>query len=177
MAEIATIARPYAEAAFGLADAAGQLSQWSAALGRLAQATSSPELHQLLGNPKISASQLVDLLLAVGGDSRAEMRNFLSALVESKRVPALASVRDIFETLKNEREGTVDAAIESAFPLDDAQLASLVGDLERRFDRKIRAQVRIDKELIGGLRVTVGDEVIDGSVRGKLAAMATALKN
>ena len=177
MAEIATIARPYAEAAFGLADAAGQLSQWSAALARLAQATASPELNQLLGNPKISESQLVDLLLAVGGDSRAEMRNFLSALVESKRVPALASVRDIFETLKNEREGTVDAAIESAFPLDDAQLTSLVGDLERRFERKIRAQVRIDKELIGGLRVTVGDEVIDGSVRGKLAAMATALKN
>ena len=177
MAEIATIARPYAEAVFGLADAAGELAQWSATLARLAEATSSPELNQLLGNPKITATQLIDLLLAVGDDSRAQMRNFLSALVESKRVPALPSVRDIFETLKNEREGTVDATVESAFPLDDAQLAVLVGDLEHRFARKIRATVSIDKELIGGVRVTVGDEVIDGSVRGKLAAMATALKN
>jgi F-type H+-transporting ATPase subunit delta len=177
MAEVATIARPYAEAAFGLADAAGALPQWSAALGRLAQAMASREVNQLLGDPKISPAQLTDLLLAVGGDSTAEMQNFVAALVESKRVPALASVRDIFETLKNEREGTVDAKIESAFPLDDAQLASLVGDLERRFARKILAEVNVDKELIGGVRVSVGDEVIDGSVRGKLAAMATALKN
>ena len=177
MAEVATIARPYAEAAFGLADAAGALPQWSAALARLAEATTSPDIQQLLGNPKISARQLSELLLAVGGDSSAEMRNFVALLVESKRVPALPSVRDFFEAFKNEREGTVDAIIESAFPLDEAQLAGLVNDLERRFARKIRAEVSVDKDLIGGVRVTVGDEVIDGSVRGKLAAMATALKN
>lgn len=177
MAEIATIARPYAEAAFGLADAAGELAQWSAALGRLAEATGSPELNQLLGNPKVTEEQLTELLVSVGGDSRPTMRNFVATLVQGKRVPALPSVRDIFEALKSEREGTVDAHIESAFPLDDAQRATLVGDLERRFARKIRVAVSVDTELIGGVRITVGDEVIDGSVRGKLAAMATALKN
>ncbi len=177
MAEIATIARPYAEAAFGLADAAGNLSQWSAALARLAHASNATEVNQLLGNPKVSASQLVDLLLGVAGESSAEIGNFVAAVVEAKRVPALGSVAVIFEALKNEREGTVDARIESAFDLDDKQLAVLVADLEIRFKRKIRAAVSIDKELIGGIRISVGDEVIDGSVRGKLATMETALKN
>ena len=177
MAEVATIARPYAEAVFSLADSAGTLTQWSATLGKLAAVAADSEVQRLIGDPKVSGRQLVDLLLSVAGDAGAEARNFVSALVENKRVPALPSVRDIFETLKNEREGTVDTLIETAFPLDDGQLASLVADLEQRFKRKIRPQVTVDRELIGGVRVTVGDEVIDGSVRGKLAAIAIALKN
>ena len=177
MAEVATIARPYAEAVFSLADSAGTLTQWSATLGKLAAVAADSEVQRLIGDPKVSGRQLVDLLLSVAGDAGAEARNFVSALVENKRVPALPSVRDIFETLKNEREGTVDTLIETAFALDDGQLASLVADLEQRFKRKIRPQVIVDRELIGGVRVTVGDEVIDGSVRGKLAAIAIALKN
>lgn len=177
MAEVATIARPYAEAVFSLADSAGTLTQWSATLGKLAAVAADGEVQRLIGDPKVSGRQLVDLLLSVAGDAGAEARNFVSALVENKRVAALPSVRDIFETLKNEREGTVDTLIETAFPLDDGQLASLVADLEQRFKRKIRPQVTVDRELIGGVRVTVGDEVIDGSVRGKLAAIAIALKN
>ena len=98
-------------------------------------------------------------------------------LIENGRLTLAPEIRDIFLELKNEREGVVDAVIASAFPLDAAQTAALTADLERRFKRKMKLQVTVDKELIGGVRVQVGDEVIDSSVRGQLAAMASALRN
>jgi F-type H+-transporting ATPase subunit delta len=167
MAEIATIARPYAEAAFRLAEASDSgLTQWSAALGRLAQVADATEVKHL-----------TELLVSLAGDANAQVQKFVSALVEGNRVPALPAISVQFEALKNAKEGSVDARIDSAFEIDAAQLAALVADLEQRFKRKIRPQVHIDKELIGGVRVTVGDEVIDGSVKGKLATMSAALKN
>ncbi|MBM3346835.1 MAG: F0F1 ATP synthase subunit delta [Betaproteobacteria bacterium] len=177
MAEIATIARPYAEAAFRLAEESGATSSWSSALSRLAAVAQSADVEQLVGNPRVTSAQLTELLVGLSGESDASLRNFVGALVENKRVPALPSVHEQFEVLKNEREGTIDATIESALPMDDQQLATLVADLERRFKRRIRPQVTINAELIGGACVRVGDEVIDGSVRSKLAAMSVALKN
>lgn len=177
MAEIATIARPYAEAAFRLAEDSNATSSWSSALSRLAAVAQAPEVAELVGNPRVSPAQLTELLVGLSGDSGAPLRSFVSALVENKRVPALPSVHEQFEVLKNEREGTIDAQIESAMPMDDGQLATLVADLEGRFKRKIRPQVTVNAALIGGACVRVGDEVIDGSVRGKLAAISAALKN
>ena len=178
MAEIATIARPYAEAAFRLAEASDSgLTQWSAALGRLAQVADATEVKHLIGNPRVSTKQLTELLVSLAGDANAQVQKFVSALVEGNRVPALPAISVQFEALKNAKEGRVDARIDSAFEIDAAQLAALVADLEQRFKRKIRPQVHIDKELIGGVRVTVGDEVIDGSVKGKLATMSAALKS
>ena len=177
MAEIATIARPYAEAAFRLAEDSGATANWSSALARLAAVAQSADVAQLVGNPRVSQAQLTELLVSLSGDTGASLRNFVSTLVENKRVPVLPAVHEQFEILKNEREGTIDAEIESALPMDDNQLATLVKDLEQRFKRKIRPQVTINAALIGGACVKVGDEVIDGSVRGKLAAMSAALKN
>jgi len=176
MAEVATIARPYAEALFSLADGSGSLSQWSETLAKLAEAAGSAELQALIGDPKLSNRQLIDLLLSPVGQTDAA-KAFVTMLVENKRVAALPSVQQIFEGLKDEREGTIETRIDSAFPLDDGQLTGLVADLEKRFKRKIRPEVHVDPELIGGVRVQVGDEVIDGTVRGRLAAMAVALKN
>ena len=105
----------------------------------------------------------------------AEATSFLQMLVENKRLEALPEIRDQFDTLKAEREGAIDAVIESAFPLEGADLSALVADLERRFKRKIRPQVTVVKELIGGAKVSVGDQVIDGTVRGKLEAMNAGL--
>ena len=105
----------------------------------------------------------------------AEAKNFVEILIRNRRLELLPEIRDQFEALKLEREGVVDADIESAFPLEEAQVAALVVELERKFKRKVSPRVRVDRELIGGVRVTVGDEVIDGSVRSKLAAMATAI--
>ena len=178
MAEIATIARPYAEAAFRLAvESESGLNLWSAALGRLAQVAAAAEVKHLIGNPRVSVRQLTDLLVSLAGDTNAHVQKFVATLVESNRIPALPAISGQFEALKNAREGSVDAAIDSAFEIEASQLAALVSDLEQRFKRKIRPLVRIDKELIGGVRVTVGDEVIDGSVKGKLASMSAALNN
>jgi F-type H+-transporting ATPase subunit delta len=175
MAEISTIARPYAEAIFEIADKAGALAQWSATLGNLAAAAEHPDVRQLLGNPRVSSSALIDMFAAVSGDSSSETRKLLETLTANQRIAALPSIHEQFEALKNERESTVDATIETAFPLEGADLAGLVADLERKFKRKVRPQVSVDPALIGGARITVGDQVIDGSVRGKLAAMAASL--
>jgi len=175
MAEIATIARPYAEAAFRLADAGGALAEWSGLLENLAQAAATPEMQSVLGDPLVSEAQLVDTLMAASGGGSEQARRFLEILAENKRLGALPTVREQFERLRAEREGTVDARIESAFPLAGEELAGLIADLERRFGRKVRAQVLHQPQLIGGAKITVGDRVIDGSIRGKLEAIAAGL--
>ncbi len=175
MAEISTIARPYAEAAFAIAEKSGDLSRWSMMLGNLVTTADRPEVRALVGNPLVSNADLVDIFAAASGDASAETRNFLGMLVDNDRLAALESVREQFDLLKQEREGTVDANIESAFPLDGNELADLVANLERKFSRRIKPTVTVVSDLIGGVRIAVGDQVIDSSVRGQLAAMATRL--
>jgi F-type H+-transporting ATPase subunit delta len=175
LAEVATIARPYAEAAFAFADKANALGAWSKTLGALAVVAADRDMQEAIGNPKYSTDQIYGLVASVSGDMSKEAQNFLRLLIENGRVALLPQIREQFEELKNEREGVVDAVITSAMPLEPAQVAALVADLEKRFKRKINPLVSVDKELIGGVRVLVGDEVIDGSVRGKLAAMTTGL--
>jgi len=176
MAEIATIARPYAEAVFKLADESKHLGEWSAWLRALAAVASSPEMQSVLGNPQVTPGQLYELVLA---GSRVELppeaHNFVHVLIDNKRLELAPAIRDQFEILKHEREGVVDAEVYSAFPLDAPQLAELVAELEHRARRKVSPRVSVDKDLIGGVRVVMGDEVIEASVRGKLAAMAAAL--
>ena len=178
MAETVTVARPYAEAAFGTADAGGTLTKWAQALEAMAHMAAHPEMRAAIGNPRLTDEQLYGLFASLCGDVlTAEMQNFVRVLIENGRLTLAPEIRDIFLALKNEREGVVEAMVVSAFPLDAAQTAALVADLERRFKRKVKPQVTVDKELIGGVRVQVGDEVIDSSVRGQLATMATALRN
>ncbi|TSA18608.1 MAG: F0F1 ATP synthase subunit delta [Betaproteobacteria bacterium] len=176
MAETATLARPYAEAVFRLADAGGALAAWSGTLDALAQVVAHPDMQECLAKYDLSAPQLQELFLSLCPDDfSAEAKTFVGLLIEYDRLTLLPEIFGQFEALKNEREGVVDARITSAFALEGAQLASLVGDLEKRFKRKINPEVSIDPGLIGGVRVIVGDEVIDGSVRGKLDAMAAGL--
>lgn len=175
MAEISTIARPYAEAAFAVAEKSGDLSRWSVMLGNLATTADRPEVRELVGNPLVSNADLVGIFAAASGDTSPETRNFLGMLVDNDRLAALESVRDQFDLLKQEREGIVDADIESAFPLAGAELADLVANLERKFSRRIKPTVTVVADLIGGVTIAVGDQVIDSSVRGQLAAMATRL--
>jgi F-type H+-transporting ATPase subunit delta len=133
-------------------------------------------MQACIGNPQVSAGQLYELFLtACKAELPVEAKNFAQVLVRNRRLELLPEIRDQYEALKLEREGVADAEIESAFPLDDAQVAALVSDLERKFKRKVSPRINVDRELIGGVRITVGDEVIDGSVRSKLAAMATAI--
>jgi F-type H+-transporting ATPase subunit delta len=179
MAENLTLARPYAEAAFALARASGNaLQSWSNSLQRLAATVVRPEMQECIGNPKFSPQQLTALCLdVVGGELTAEQQNFVRVLVDNDRLGVLPEIGELYENLRNAHEGVKSAEVSSAFPLDEVALKALVANLERKFGCKIQATVVVDPQLIGGVRIAVGDEVIDASVRGKLAAMATALKN
>lgn len=177
MAENVTLARPYAEAAFQLAKGSS-LAAWSASLGSMAAVAGSAEMQECITNPRLQPEQLTQLFVGVVGDDLpAEQKNFVRVLVDNDRLAVLPEIAQLFDDLKNNQEGAKDAEVESAFPLDDAAVKSLVADLERKFNSKIKVTVRVVPELIGGVRIAIGDEVIDASVRGKLAAMATALKN
>jgi len=177
MAEIATIARPYAEAVFGLADEAGALAKWQEMLSTMARIAAHPDMRACISNPNIGPKQLYDLFIALcREDFPMDARNFVRVLIANDRLGLLPEIHAQFADLKNEREGVVEVEIRTAFQLDNAQLTGLLADVSRRVKRRIHPRVVVDKELIGGARITVGDEVIDGSVRGRLAAMAGALK-
>lgn len=178
MAETRTIARPYAEAVFKLAKTSGSLPAWSEMLQLLAAIAMDEQINVLIGNPKVPPKRLGELLLGICGDKLTdEGRNFVLLLAENGRIEVLPEVSEMFEQLKTRHDGVLDAKVTSAFAMSDAQLKDLVANLEARFKRKIEAKVSIDPELIGGVKVEVGDEVLDASVRAKLEAMAVALKS
>ena len=177
MAENVTLARPYAEAAFQLARANSALGPWQQALDRMAAVAADAQMVECIDNPRLQSSQVAQLFLDVVGSVSAEQQNFVRLLVDNERLQVLPEIRDLYVELKNGQEGVKEADIASAFPLDDATLKNLVAELETRFKCKIQATVSLDPELIGGVRIAVGDQVIDASVRGKLAAMATALQS
>jgi F-type H+-transporting ATPase subunit delta len=176
MAERTTIARPYADAAFETARDANLLGTWSEMLKIAAAIADDPQMGEALASPKLDAEAKASLFLSIAGDRFAPaMRNFVRILVEADRIALLPEIRALFEARKNQAEGVAKARIETAMPLTDAQLAELTASLGRRFGKTIEATVEVNPSLIGGARIAVGDTVIDGSVRGKLAAMAQAL--
>ena len=172
MAELATIARPYAEALFkagGDAAAAEQVS-------RLAAVANDAQLRQLADNPKVVARQVFDLIAAVvGAPLSAPVQNLLLAILDNGRLAALPEIATQFHALINARSGVSDATVYSAFPIDASALAALLPTLEKRFARRLNASVVVQPELIGGIRVVVGDEVLDTSVKARLEQMKTAL--
>jgi F-type H+-transporting ATPase subunit delta len=177
MAEPSTVARPYAEAAFKLADSAGTLAKWSEMLGALALVAQDERVEKAVADPNLADAQVAGLFISIlSGKLSGEAENFLRVLAENKRLELLPEIRRQFEARKNEREGVVEAEVHSAFELTASQLAELVQRLEKRTGRKVRTQVRLDRELIGGVRVVLGDKVIDGSARAQLGALEAALK-
>jgi F-type H+-transporting ATPase subunit delta len=176
MAELVTIARPYAVAAFSHAKAKGELPQWSEMLAFLVSIYQDEQMQEVLHNTQLRKEDIQRTLLAVGADQMDDAaRNLLVVLVENNRLNVLPAIRDLFEQLKADYENEVDAQIESAFPLSEDQVRVLVHRLEARTRRKVRASVSVVPELIGGVRVQVGDELWDASVRGQLDTMAATL--
>ena len=178
MAELTTIARPYAEAAFRIARDA-QRAAGVVGDAALPRATSRPIRRRRRRSTTRSSPRRTRtaLLLSIGGERLdATGRNFVRVLVDADRIAVLPQIRTLFEALKNDADGVAKARIDSAFPLSDAQLAELKAALEKRFGRKIEATVNVDPALGGGARITVGDTVIDGTIEAQLAAMATQLR-
>jgi F-type H+-transporting ATPase subunit delta len=175
MAEIATIARPYAEALFKAIapnDAASVADQVAA----LAQVAALPVVRAFADNPKVQGAQVFDVLVgAVPGFLGDGAKNLLRTVIDNGRLNALPEIAAQFHALVNARSGVSDAVIESAFPIEGAQLADVVATLEKRFGRKLNASVVVKPELIGGIRVAVGDEVLDTSVSARLEQMKVAL--
>jgi F-type H+-transporting ATPase subunit delta len=177
MAEPSTVARPYAEAAFKLADESGALGKWSEMLAALALVGADARVRAAVADPNLSDARAAGLFLSIlSGRLSGEAENFVRVLAQNGRLGLLSEIQAQFEVLKNERERVLEAEVHSAFELSSAQLAELVQRLEKKTGRKVKTQVRIDKDLIAGVRIVLGDKVIDGSARAQLGALETALK-
>ena len=175
MAELATVARPYAEALFRVAKQ-GNMAAWSELVSELAQVGSNPDVQAFAANPNVTDTDMAATLAAlVKSPMTPEANNFVRMLVENGRVSLLPEIGEQFQVLKNADAGAADAEITSAFEISNAQVAQLVASLEKKFGRKLNPTVSVDPALIGGVRVVVGDEVLDTSVRAKLQQMHVAL--
>jgi F-type H+-transporting ATPase subunit delta len=175
MAELATVARPYAEALFRVAKS-GNLPAWSDLVSEMAQVAAHPDVRALADNPRVSNQQIAEVFLsAFKSPLNPEARNFINMLIENGRLTLLPEIAAQFHELKNAQEGAADAQISSAFELSDAQVKEIVAALEKKFGRKLNPSVTVNKSLIGGVRVVVGDEVLDTSVSAKLQKMHDAL--
>jgi len=178
-----TVARPYAQAIFEVADGAGTLADWSESLAIAGQLLADRGLVQYLGNPEFSDKQRLEFLtglfdkagskLLAGGDKKGG--NFLKLLLENKRVAVLPEISEHFETLKAKVENSVDAVVTSAVALSKEQEKEIAGSLKKRLGRDVRITTEIDETLIGGAVIRAGDVVIDGSLRARLEGLATAL--
>ncbi len=174
MAELATIARPYAEALYKATSAdLNGAAVWVDALSAIAK---NPQLQQFADSPKTTTDQVFDLMSGVAPTALPDAaRNFLRTVIENGRLSALPEMATQFRALKNAQSGSSDAVVHSAFPIDGAALADLATTLEKQFKRKLNLSVVLQPELIGGIRVVVGDEVLDTSVKARLEQMKVAL--
>ena len=172
MAELSTIARPYAEAAFEIAREKDALAPWSRMLGLVASVASDPRMRSALASPKLGDGEKESLFLSIAGEGRdADARSFVRVLIEGDRIGLAREIVELYEKRRNEAEGVAKATIESALPVSDDELAGLKRSLERKLGRTVDATVRVNESLIGGARITVGDTVIDDSVLGKLTEL------
>ncbi len=175
MAELATLARPYAEALFEVAEK-GDLKAASEQLDALAAVAADPQMRRFADAPKASDEQVFDVITSIVNLPLSDVsKNLLRTVIENGRLSVLPEISAQFHVLVNERAGVSDAIVYSAFPITPEQLGVVVQTLEARFKRKLNATVEIEPELIGGIRVVVGDEVLDTSVKARLQQMKAAL--
>jgi F-type H+-transporting ATPase subunit delta len=177
MSELSTLARPYAEAVFRLAQEESDLAGWSSRIATLAAIVSDAQLARLNADPAVAADRVAGLVIEVAGNSLGERgASFVKVLAENDRLSVLPEISVQFETLKANAEGTIEATISSAQELTQAQVDDLVAGLKAKFNRAVTVQVAVDPELIGGAVIAIGDKVIDGSVKGRLQRMSFALQ-
>lgn len=178
MTEAATLARPYAKAAFDVAHGAHELKVWSEGLARLSTAAMHPEMQAVLGSPRMPKAAVADLLIDAAGSQLPDtLKNLVRLMAENRRLPYLPEVTRQFETLAARETGVYEATLVSARQPDAAQVQALADGLKRRTNREVRLHVEVDPTLVGGAYLRAGDQVIDGSVRGKLERLTAVLNH
>ncbi|MEX1033087.1 MAG: F0F1 ATP synthase subunit delta [Cellvibrionaceae bacterium] len=176
MAELTTLARPYAKAAFEFARDVNALTRWSNMLATVVAVVQHPSVAQLLSSPSLTAEQKGEKLIELCGDDMdGKVANFVKYLARNSRLGLLPQVRILFELLKANHEKTIDVDIATAFEMTDEQQTKLLKSLTTKLERDVKLQTSVDKALIGGAVVRAGDLVIDGSVRGRLAKLAETM--
>ena len=172
----ATLARPYARAAFSQARESGAIDAWAGHLAFAAAIARDPQAARVLGNPRVATGQLVQLFQPRDTDAAHPFSNFLAMLVENRRLALLPEIAEGFDELKREHERVLQVTVRSAVPLDGDAERAMRDALKRRFGREIDLRQSLDESLIGGAVIDAGDVTIDGSVRGRLARMQSALR-
>ncbi len=174
MAELSTIARPYAQAVFAIAKGEGKYREWSGLLQRLAAIVLDPRVESLIGNTTVKKERIAAFICDVAGDKLAASgRNFVSVLADNRRLNTLPQIAMQFEELRAAAESTQDAEVLSAFEVDAAQKQAISAALQKRLGRKVNLVCKIDPSLLGGAIIRAGDLVIDGSALGRLHKLST----
>lgn len=176
MAELITLARPYAKAAFEYARTDKALAVWSSSLAVVASVVQQTEVKALLNSPTIASDQKAAILFDLCGDEiNAKVKKFVTVMAENKRLSLLKEVKDVFENLKSQQEKFADIKVSTAFELDEKIKTVLAEKLSKTLESEVSLSADIDKSLIGGVVISAGDMVIDGSVRGRLAKLSEAV--
>ena len=178
MAELSTLARPYARAAFEYAHGKGDLAGWASALATAAAVSADECVATMLASPAHTAEQLAVTMIELCGDALgADHQNFIKVLASNKRLPLLPEISELFEQLKAEQERSVDVTVLSAYALEDAAEQSLAQVLSNKLEREVKVETQVDESLLGGIVIRAGDLVIDGSVRGRLNKLSEAMNS
>jgi F-type H+-transporting ATPase subunit delta len=178
MAELSTLARPYAKAAFEYARDNSQLSQWAEQLGTAAAVSQSGAMATVLNDPALTAEQMATKLSDVCGDAlQDQARNFIAVLASNKRIALLPEIHSLFVQFKANQERTVDVEVISAFDVAEAMQEKLADALGKKLEREVKVRTSTDSNLLGGVLIRAGDLVIDGSVRGRLNKLAEAMNS
>ena len=177
MAELAALARPYAEAVFLMAEEKNQIDQWSDALEFLKQVTSDELLKKIADNPKVSKAALEEVMLNIcQGQVNDEGANLVKLLIQNNRLHLTAEIATQYAAKKAEKSGQMDVTVTSAFPMDSADQETLAASLSSSFGKQVKISVEEDSSLIGGMVIRAGDQVIDGSLSGQIQQLANKLK-
>lgn len=178
MAELITLARPYAKAAFEFANSTGSLQAWSTMLATAAAVTGESAVVSLLSSPSLTTVQQAEKFLLLCGDELDDKaKNFVKVLADNRRLPLLPEIHQLFDSLKANLEKSVEVNITGAFELDDSTQQTIAQALKSKLEREVKISTTVDKNLLGGIVIRAGDTVIDGSVRGRLAKLAEAMNS
>ena len=175
MANMSSIAHPYANAVFKVAKSSNTLDSWLKNLSNLAQISATVEYNGLISNPRFDGQNIVDILLSLIKSDSVSVRNLLNLLAYNKRLSLLSEIFVLFDKLVAEEHNTAKAIIQSAFPMDDEERQQFEKLLSNKFGKTISASVEVSAALIGGVKILINDTVIDASVKGSLEKMATQI--